>query len=242
MSRGRRRPAPADALVRRRRLVGAVVAAVVLALAVGAGVHGWRQATRTTFTRPAPPTVTAAGVPFAPVSPAAGGEPTAIVIGAADAPNTVTVYLDFLCSGCRRFHAVFGPTLERLQDEGRLTVDYHPMAFVAEGSAAAANAFRCAAEIDPRFGRELHEGLFAAYGTGWDATRLVALARSLRPDLDPDFDACVQTERHAAWVRDVTATGSQGRARAGTPAVYVNGEQLAVEATTAPKDLEAKLR
>ena len=72
------------------------------------------------------------------------GQP--IVFGAADAPVVVTLFADFHCPHCAEFEEEYGPVLDAARQAGRIRLEVYPMAFIDEGSAAAANAFGCAAE------------------------------------------------------------------------------------------------
>jgi len=219
---------------RRRWIIGASVLTAAIVIVAALGGYGWWLSYRTPT---ATPSTSATHVAFAPVAVSAT---QGIRIGAANAPNTVTVYLDFNCSHCNTFEKQFGPTLAKLQDSGRVVVEYWPMAFINQTSPIASNAFRCAAEIDPTFGRGLHDAIFDNYGTTWDSGKLITLGRSLRPDAPTSYDTCVTGGTHVQWALDMTKTAFAGPARNGTPTVYVNGAEFALNQT--PQQLEARLR
>lgn len=211
-----------------------MIIATVVVLGAAIGGYGWWLSHRTPTAAPAS---SSARVSFAPVAVTETG---GIRVGAGDAPNTVTVYLDFQCTGCRDFETQFAPTLTRLQDSGRVAVEYWPLAFINQQSPLASNAFRCAAEIDPAFGRALHDGVFANYGTTWDNGKLVTLGRSLRPDAPTSYDTCVTANTHVQWSLDITKKAFAGPAKNGTPAVYVNGVEFSLVQT--PQQLEGLLK
>ena len=219
---------------RRRRTIGAAIVLVVVVVGAALGTYGWWLSHRSPT---ATPVAGASRVAFAPVAVTVS-QP--IRIGAADAPNTVTVYLDFQCSHCRDFEAQFAPTLTRLQDSGKVAVEYWPLAFINQQSPLASSAFRCAAEIEPAFGREFHDAVFANYGTTWDNAKFVTLGRSLRPDAPASFDTCVTTGSHTGWSLDITKAAFAGPAKNGTPTVYVNGVLFPLDRT--PQQLEGMLK
>jgi protein-disulfide isomerase len=218
---------------RRRRTIGSLVIAGFLVVGLVLGGYGWWLSHRT-------PTPTASTNPervaFAKVSV---GQDQPIRVGSASARNTVAVYLDFNCSHCRDFETAFGPTLTRLQDSGSVAVEYWPMAFINPQSQLQSNAFRCAAEIDAGFGRDVHDALFANAGTQWDNAKLVRLGRSLKPDAPTAYDTCVQNGTHVQWALDLTRVAFAGPAKNGTPTVYVNGIEFPL--TQTPQQLEARL-
>ncbi len=219
---------------RRRRIVGLSLLVGFLLVGLVVGSYGWWLSHRTPT---AAPEAQSSRVAFAPVAASAT---QGIRIGAATTPHTVTVYLDFNCSHCRDFEERFAPTLTSLQDAGKVTIEYWPMAFLTPQSPLASNAFRCAAEVDPGFGRSLHDALFANYGTTWDNTKLVSLGRSLKPDAPPPYDSCVTTGTHVQWALDLTKAAFAGPAKNGTPTVYVDGAPFSLNQT--PQQMEALLR
>ncbi len=220
---------------RKRRWVLAgslVIGFLVIGLALGS--YGWWLSHRTPTATAAPTQVARAS--FAPVTVSTG----AVRIGAPSAPHTVSVYLDFNCSHCRDFETRYGPTITKYQDTGRVAVEYWPMAFISQQSPPASNAFRCAAEIEPDFGRDLHDAIFANFGNAWDNAKLVTLGRSLRPSAPASYDSCVTNGTHTAWALELTKAAFAGPAKDGTPTVYVDGAPFPLNQS--PQQLEALLR
>ena len=83
------------------------------------------------------------------------------------------------------------------------------MAFIDEGSAAAANAMACAAEAG--FGQSYYAGLFANHTLHWCDDQLLELARGGRRRPRPTFEHCVTSRAHAGWVDSInTAADAQG--------------------------------
>ncbi len=251
------REARAAAERSKRRMIGALVAAVVLVLVIGIGVYGWWQSNKApTAAAPtgAGSSVAASGaagsaapsggaasvapVAFAPVVIAAD---KGVRIGAADAPNVVSIYLDFHCSHCGEFEDQYGPTLRALNDSGRVTLDIWPLGFLSEGSKSASNAFACAAERDPRFARDLHDGFFANMPLKWSDDQILSLAKQIRPTLPDGFETCVTSKPHLDWVTNNFELARVGPAAKGTPTVYLNGQELAL-ATLTPDTLVGMLK
>jgi protein-disulfide isomerase len=180
---------------------------------------------------------------------AAAAEP--VVDGAARAPVTLTVYEDFRCPGCAHFENAFRDTVHRLQDSGKLKVEYHLVSIIdgnvgGRGSAYAANAAACARD-EGRF-REYHDVLYAnqpeepddAFG---DKDRLIGLAKKVKGLSGPGFTRCVREGAHDDWVersnRAFLASGFDS-----TPTVLLDGEDLYGDpgAPLTPRLLEEKVR
>ncbi|WP_031506692.1 DsbA family protein [Streptomyces megasporus] len=182
----------------------------------------------------------------------AGGDVRAepIVDGDPRAPVTLTVYEDFRCPGCGHFENGFRETVRRLQDTGRMKVEYHLVTIIdgnvgGRGSTYAANAAACARDRG-RF-REYHGALFAhqpeevddAFG---DKDRLLELAEGIEGLSGPEFTRCVREEEHREWVERST----EAFLRSGhdsTPTVLLNGEDLHGDpsAPLTPEKLEEKV-
>ena len=75
---------------------------------------------------------------------------------------------------------------------GSARIDLYPMAFIDEGSTAAANAMACAAEDG--FGSAYYAGLFANRTLRWSDDQLVELAGVVGAPADPEFGQCVTSQ------------------------------------------------
>ncbi|BCB91889.1 DsbA family protein [Phytohabitans suffuscus] len=148
-----------------------------------------------------------------------------------DGPVTVEVYLDYLCPACRAFETNAGPAIDRLLDEGRISVVYHPVAILdrystnryssrsAAGAGCAADAGQLLGYTKALYGDQPAEG-----GPGHTDTRITDLATGAGIPREP-FAQCLSDQRYAGWVTHVTdEMGRQGHT--GTPTVLVNGRRL----------------
>ena len=111
----------------------------------------------------------------------------------------VTVFADFHCPHCAEFEEDYGPVLDAARQAGRIRVEIFPMAFIDAGSAAAANAFACAAEAG--FAPGYYAGLFANQILRWSDDQLLALPAAVGATRTPAFAACVTGRRHAGLGR-----------------------------------------
>jgi protein-disulfide isomerase len=198
---------------RRRRLVVAAAAAAVLivVVAVGAVVQAGRSRVGT-----------AAAAPAHVVD-------DGIVTGDPDAPATVTIYLDYQCPACKQLEQNEGPWLDALRDQGRITIDYHPIAILDRYSSTrystrAANAAACVADSSPEVFPAFNDALFAAQppegGEGLPDAELVRIARSVgAPDA---VEPCITGQEFAGWVAAATERASKKGVQ-GTPTVLVDG-------------------
>ncbi|MFY1671513.1 DsbA family protein [Plantactinospora sp. WMMB334] len=199
---------------RRTRLVTAVAVGVLLA----AGLTGYAvyaaQRVGDDFAVPASATSDRAG------------------LRVGDGPVTVEIYLDFLCPACRAFEAEAGTTIERLVDEGRITLVYHPVAILdryssnayssrsAAGAGCAADAGKLAGYVTALYADQPAEG-----GPGHSDERIADLAAGAGIPREP-FAQCLREGRYADWVTQVTHAMGEQRVT-GTPTVVVDGERLA---------------
>lgn len=211
-----------QAAARRRErwiLLAVLVGLVAVVVGGGVGLQGWR-----TGRSPAPVAVVA---PSADPVALVGGQP--VVLGSASAPQVVTVFSDFHCPHCAEFEEQYGPVLDEARQSGRVRVEVFPMAFIDEGSAAAANAFGCAAEagIAPGY----YAGLFGNPELRWSERQLLALPAAVGAASTPGFEQCVTSRAHAGWVDSVNAAAAQ-RGVTGTPTVLVDGAAIDVAELT----------
>jgi len=169
----------------------------------------------------------------------AGGVP----VGATDAPVTVEIYEDFQCPACNAFEQSFGETLAADVKAGKVKVKYFPLAFLdaqSDGnrySSRASNAAICAADISAGTFVKLHSVLFgknasgknnqpAESSGGLNDTKLLDLATKAVPSASTStFTTCVQSEKHKAFVAQLTENASKGGITQ-TPTVKVNGKEV----------------
>jgi protein-disulfide isomerase len=209
---------------RRDRRILAIVAAavVVLVVAGGIGFQVWR-------TSRAPTAGPSTNSSFAPVT-IADSKP--IVLGSTAAPVHIRLYEDFHCPHCAEFEEEFGSTITAAQEKGQIVVDLYPMAFIDEGSAAAANAMACAAESG--FGQAYYLGLFANHTLQWSDAQLESLASKTSSSVPPAFSTCVRNDAHQSWVNSInTAADSAGVT--GTPTMYLNDKLVDIPSLTTAK-------
>ena len=213
---GRGAPQPAATRYRVARWVGVGVLAVLVVVIVAL------LARDTSSTDPAPRPTEGMAAP-------AGLTPEgSIAIG--DGPVTVTVYFDYLCPACGAFEEANGDALDRMLQDGDVTVELRPMAFLDRLSAGTAystrtaNALATVVDADPDSAWAFHRALYAEQppegGPGLTDEEIADLARSVGV---PDEVAAELPEgRFEAWVAQRTeqafADGVEG-----TPTIVVDG-------------------
>jgi protein-disulfide isomerase len=149
------------------------------------------------------------------------GEGGGVTDGAADAPVTVDVWMDFLCPHCKDFDALNGDTLNSLADSGDATVVYHPLTFTGGVySSRANNAFACAVDEG-----KTQEFMGAAFDNSqqWSDSALVDLGESI--GIGGDYASCVEDETYDGWSTAVAQTAQDQNVTA-TPTIFVNGTEL----------------
>lgn len=152
-------------------------------------------------------------------------------MGDPNAPIRMEVYSDFQCSACGIFAQQVEPlVVDQYVEPGQVYIVYRHFPILDRGtneSRQSANASMCAAEQD-RFW-DYHDILFAnrtGVNVGaFTERRLNAFAEALGMDTDA-FSACLNANRYQDVVSEDMTAGQQ-LGITGTPAVFVNGTQIA---------------
>lgn len=158
----------------------------------------------------------------------------AIAIG--DGPDTVDTYVDFMCPACKAFEQAYGPTLQSLAEEGKITLNVHPVSILdrasqgTEYSTRSASAAYCVAEESPDLALAYVQALFENQPTegqnGLSDDQLVALAQQV--GASPDVADCITDGTFKRYVTAMTkeAPRQEGASGVSTPTIVVNGEIL----------------
>ncbi|MFD8596213.1 DsbA family protein [Kitasatospora sp. NPDC059646] len=205
---------------RNKKLVvgGAVLAVIAAAVVVGVVVQNQRS-------KPETPTAAPAGT--------IGDKNLIIPVGAADAPSTLTVYEDPRCPACGIFERTFSPTVDQLEDAGKVFVNYHIVSFIdrslgGNGSKYGANALGCAQNAG-HF-RDYHDVLYRnqpdeTADTFGNKQTLIDLGKKV-PGLDnAEFQGCVNSNTFAGWVSAVQQDFDKSSFKS-TPTVLLNGTPI----------------
>ncbi|MET7902276.1 thioredoxin domain-containing protein [Streptomyces sp. NPDC005355] len=155
----------------------------------------------------------------------ANEEGDGIVIG--DGPVTTDSYIDFQCPFCRMFEEASGPMLDGMVADGRITLIYHPMAFLDAMSTNRYSTRASAASGCASDGGKFSEYLYTLFanqpsegGPGLSDEELIALG--LQIGLTDAFAGCVRGGVHLDWPPYVTARAAE-RGVSTTPTVLVEG-------------------
>ncbi|MCA5922828.1 DsbA family protein [Curtobacterium oceanosedimentum] len=182
------------------------------------------------------------GQDLEPVTAGASATPSA---GATDGAGTVRIslYVDYLCPGCRAFEEANGEYIQDLVDSGAATVDIHPVAILSNRSQGtkyalrAANAAACVAEHSPNQFYAVNRALFAAQpeeGTpGLTDAELTDVVTGVDGLQDRSaIRECIADQDYAKWVDEQTTAVTEGDIPGssldefpGTPLVLVNGQR-----------------
>jgi protein-disulfide isomerase len=198
---------------------GVVIAGLVIAIAF---------AVVNSSNKKAPTTISTSGPLVVPAGATAEG---ALVVGKADAPVKLDIYLDYMCPYCGRFEKANGAEIERLVGDGTVLLHQHPLAFLdrmsqgTQYSTRAANAVSTVADKSADKLLPFNNALYANQpeeGTaGLTDEKIAELARGVGV---PDTVANTFTDRtFVPWVAQSTekafASGING-----TPTVMINGK------------------
>ena len=149
-----------------------------------------------------------------------------VLVGNADARQSMVLFEDPQCPYCRQFEERNGTLVTAAVDAGALAVEYRMRCFLGPESVRADNALALAAEAG-RFD-ELRQALFASQppeGTGgFTIDDLLRLGTRVGLD-SPDFVSGVRSARYAEWVLRREAAYQEEDPQ-GTPAAWLDGSPL----------------
>jgi protein-disulfide isomerase len=219
---------------KRNKAIGISVAAVaILAVVVGIGV--WvakikNSGAATVYTGP-----------LAPVTRETTGSITMAEPGVAT--PKLEIFEDFQCPICQQFEQTSGGTIKRLAAQGRVRVNYWPFQLfpqepLAGNSQRAANAALCVpAGKWIRFHDTLYKNQPPEGTTGFSSKQLVQWGHDVGVT-GQAFAACVNGLEKKAQLASMTTYAEQQRGISGTPTVFLNGKDLALNTVLDPKALE----
>jgi protein-disulfide isomerase len=146
--------------------------------------------------------------------------------GASSAPVLIQEYADFQCPSCKRFHDIFGSTVNDLVQQGKIRYAYTYFPFIGDESYRAAAAAVCAGDEDKFF--EYQDLLYtnqASENSGFLTTdQLVAFGREagITGSAFDRFEQCVRSNRYDGFVRQ-SADNASKRGVNSTPTLFVTG-------------------
>ena len=170
----------------------------------------------------------------------AGEEPIPNVRDEASGTLDIQMYVDYLCPICGDFEKTNGEYITSLLDNGKTTVEIHPIAILdrlAQGSkysTRAANAAACVANYSPNQFYDFHNLLFANQPkentTGLTDEQLIDLTTQAKVESPDKVASCIKSVEFKKWVADAQARALNGPIPnsnvdkvTGTPTVIVNG-------------------
>lgn len=146
-----------------------------------------------------------------------------------DGEDTVAVFVDFMCPICNDFEQQYGEALKSAAEEGKITLEYHPISILdrfsqgTEYSSRSAGAAFCVAEEAPEKTLEYMETLFANQPSensqGLSDEQLAEYAAQVGAD---GAASCITDGTYAKW----GVAQAKQHEIAGTPTVEVNGKRL----------------
>lgn len=158
----------------------------------------------------------------------------ALRFGNPDGKVVLTVTEDFQCPACKLFEATTGPTIDKLLETNKITVDYQPVAWLDDSSTTAyssraANAAACVADAGKSkwlaWQKLMYDKQPAEQTAGLTDDQLVGIAKQAGVDT-PAVAECIKSEKYAAFVTASTDRNFKNAKLGGTPNAKVNGEQV----------------
>jgi protein-disulfide isomerase len=158
----------------------------------------------------------------------------AIPIGPKTAPVKAAFYEDFICPYCGQFESASRAALQKDIDQGKLQIQYHPLAFLDRSSSTkystrAANAFAVVYDAaGAKVAKTFHDLLFEHQppegSAGLPDSQLVDYAVQAGAKRSAVADG-IKNGRFDTWVAKGTDRASRDNIT-GTPTVRINGQNL----------------
>ena len=158
-------------------------------------------------------------------------ETGAITVGAGD--DELDVWFDFYCSHCQAFEDSYGPTIDDLLEEGRITLNLLPVALPGLNAASgtdfserSASAMYCVAQDEPDAVYPFFQAVFAERpnGAGLTDDELVAHANDAGAT---GAASCIEDHEFVDFVNTQTGKIPESpTGGAGTPTIILNGEYV----------------
>jgi protein-disulfide isomerase len=226
-------------------LGGALVVAILVGLAAGAGLIAAGPGTRGSAAAPAASAGSSAAASAAHSAGArASGDASGVAtlpatdpqsIGRADAPVVVEVWADFQCPYCGLFtHGLEPSVLRTFVVPGTARLVFRDFAFLGAESMTAATAARCAG-LQGAFW-QFHDLLFASQNGENQGAFSDSLMTQMAAYLDLDatkFAAC-QADPSVASALEASRTAGQAAGIKGTPTIRIIGPKQTVRLDTMP--------
>jgi protein-disulfide isomerase len=216
---------------RQRLLAGGGV--IILALLVAIVISLVNAAGKGSSPQAAP----SAGPVVTPSTATAGG---ALVVGRADAPVRLEIFLDYMCPYCGRFERANAAEVSRLVADGTVRLELYPLSFLdrtsngSRYSTRSANAIATVADRAPDKLLAFNGALFASQPeestSGLTDDQIATLATSA--GVPADVVGTFAERRFESWVASMT-DGVMASGVNSTPTVRINGTKFTGDLYTA---------
>lgn len=146
-----------------------------------------------------------------------------------DGKDTLAVYIDFMCPICSQFEQQYGEAMQKAAEDGKITLEYHPIQILdfrsqgTEYSSRAAGAMFCVAEKAPEKAIGFMNAMFQNQpdenSTGLTDEQIIEIAKGAGADAAVP---CIEDGTYKKWG---TAQAEKNDIK-GTPTVEINGKRL----------------
>ncbi|THE08405.1 disulfide bond formation protein DsbA [Microbacterium oleivorans] len=167
-----------------------------------------------------------------PASSGINRETGAITFG--KGPDKVSTYVDFMCPYCGQFEASEGKEIASLVDEGKITLEVHPVTILdrlsqgTEYSSRAASAFYAVAEADPAnsytFFRALYDNQPKEQTPGLTDDELITLAKDSGVTMTAKLEKTIKDHEYVGFAQ----AQKLPEGATGTPTLMVNDKIVPV--------------
>jgi protein-disulfide isomerase len=161
-------------------------------------------------------------------TPSAAGTPAPRGVEKAEKgePLPIVMYVDANCVHCADFESEYADDLKKWLDAKDITLEYRNVAFLDRGSptnysSRGANAFACVANQAPASYLNFATAVFGHHAEGEMTNAELA---QMAKDNGADVTSCIEDGTYRPFVK-FTTQAALADSIAGTPSVFVNGEE-----------------
>lgn len=157
--------------------------------------------------------------------------------------KTMDTYVDFMCPVCNNFEKAYGDSIQKLVDDGTITLNVHPISILDRSSQGtkystrSASAMYCVAVNDPGSAQAFMKAMYASQpaegSTGLTDDEIASIASQAGAT---NSASCISNGTYTKYVTSMTPKTpiAPGSTSIGTPTIAINGQVVAN--SSLPKD------
>ena len=143
------------------------------------------------------------------------------------AKPVIDIWEDFQCPVCQRFEAINSSYINQVVAAGKAKVVFHPMSFIGQESALAANAAACANDQGKflAYHTLLYQNQFPTENSGKVTPDFLKVLGGAGGISGNKFSGCVDNVSYQNWTKNIEVDAASKNINS-TPTIFVNGKEI----------------